>query len=285
RAGGAVGRTGPSGGRVRRADGAAERAGPSGYTTLRAGNLVVGGAKMHSTVPQRAIWPLRRSRVHFPHTVTTGAPLQSRPIPRRGAPRGGRVVSRRPRVRQSHPAGHVRATRPGTPGHQAGNARPPGQAHGAHGPGTPRPRGRAHQGHPVGHVRATRPGTPGPRDRARGAADSGGPLQARGVRALVGSVPVLLLQLRGQRRHLLEHARIGRVRGNVGELVRVHRQVVQLVLHGHDAVRGAGGAEPVVVVVDVLVGRGAHAIVGRGVMLGVVVLPISVVHRLPPPRV
>src|SRR5699024_7434192 len=126
RADGAVGRTGPPSGRGRRADGAAERAGPSGYTTLRAGNLVVGGAKMHSTGPQRAIWPLRRSRVHFPHTVTTGAPLQSRPIPRRGTTRR---TSRLPQASDtSGPPGQE------CQGHPARNARPPGQAHGAHGP-------------------------------------------------------------------------------------------------------------------------------------------------------
>ena len=166
RAGGSVGRTGPPSGRVRRADGAAERAGPSGYTTLRAGNLVVGGAKMHSTVPQRAIWPLRRSRVHFPHTVTTGAPLQSRPIPRRGhheadksSPAGlGYVRVTRPgmsgprdRTRQGHPARNVRATRPGTPGHQAKHTAPTD---------------RERHGHVAGHTRATRPGTSGPRDQA-----------------------------------------------------------------------------------------------------------------------
>src|SRR5699024_219908 len=111
------------------------------------------------------------------------------------------------------------------------------------------------------------------------------PCQASGVWALIGGVPVIGLQLGGERRHLLEHARVGRVRGDAGELVRVRRQVVQLVLDGHDAVRGAGGAEPVVVVVDVLVPLGPHAIVGRGGVLVVVVLSIWVVHRLPPPRV
>ena len=180
RAGGAVGRTGPSGGRVRRADGAAERAGPSGYTTLRAGNLVVGGAKMHSTVPQRAIWPLRRSRVHFPHTVTTGAPLQSRPIPRRGhheadksSPAGlGYVRVTRPgmsgprdRTRQGHPARNARppgrerqATRPSTRRPRTGNAT-------ATWPGTPGPPGRARQGHATRHTRPTRSGTRGRRLR------------------------------------------------------------------------------------------------------------------------
>src|SRR5699024_6422289 len=47
---------------------------------------------------------------------------------------------------------------------------------------------------------------------------------------------------------------------------------------------GAGAAQPVVVVVDVLVRGGAHAVVGRGVVLGVVVLPVAVVDGLAPVR-
>src|SRR5699024_2737915 len=76
--------------------------------------------------------------------------------------------------------------------------------------------------------------------------------------------------------------RVRNVVSDVGHLARVGDQVVQLLFRGHDPVRRAGGAQAVVVVVDVLVRGGAHAVVGGGVVLGVVVLPVAVVDGLSP---
>src|SRR5699024_5701414 len=121
-----------------------------------------------------------------------------------------------------------------------------------------------------------------PRDKTTGRLSRRRPLQPGRVRALVRGVAHLVLHLRGQRPQLFESLRIRTVVNDVGHLLRVGDQVVQLLLRGHDPVRRAGGAQAVVVVVDVLVGGGAHAVVGGGVVLGVVVLPVAVVDGLAP---
>src|SRR5699024_2881719 len=108
------------------------------------------------------------------------------------------------------------------------------------------------------------------------------PLQPGRVRARVRGVAHLVLHLRGERPQLLKDLRVRNVVSDVGHLARVGDQVVQLLFRGHDPVRRAGGAQAVVVVVDVLVRGGAHAVVGGGVVLGVVVLPVAVVDGLSP---
>src|SRR5699024_3942605 len=103
----AVGRAGPSGGRVRRADGAAERAGPSGGRGRRAGGSVglydapgrqPGGGRGENALHSAAAGYMAAASLqsafspHRNHGSSSAEPAD----PPQGAPRGGRVVSRRP---------------------------------------------------------------------------------------------------------------------------------------------------------------------------------------------
>src|SRR5699024_7312485 len=163
RAGGSVGRPGPPSGRGRRADGAVGRAGPSGGRGRGAGGAVglydapgrqPGGGRGENALHSVAAGYMAAASLqsafspHRNHGSSSAEPAD----PPQGAPRGGQVVSRRPRVRQGHPAGNVRATRSDTSG-------PPGQERQATRPSTRRPR--------TGNATATWPGTPGPPGRAR----------------------------------------------------------------------------------------------------------------------
>ena len=184
-----VERAGPSGARVRRAGGPSggrgrRAGGPSGGRGRRAGGSVglydapgrqPGGGRGENALHSAAAGYMAAASLqsafspHRNHGSSSAEPAD----PPQGAPRGGRVVSRRPRVRQGHPAGNVRATRSdtsGPPGQERQATRPStrrprtGNAT-ATWPGTPGPPGRARQGHATRHTRPTRSGTRGRRLR------------------------------------------------------------------------------------------------------------------------